>query len=156
MQILWAGIGRHGGGQQELGQDHQREHGPVRPRLLCVRLEESRGAHRVPPAIQSADDRLGVPDRAGQFCGLPSVCVPGARRRTGTSGSGGHFSAEQPFRPGRGLGSSAAGSPGDDHQQEVEVLRYRRLWRGQGGRDGRPREHGHADLLLCPGQRVAP
>ena len=155
LAVLRPGRRRHGGGQQELGQDHRREHQPVRARLLRVRLEESRGDHRVAPAVQPAADQFDLPDRAGQLRGLPPVRLPGSGRRAGAGGGRRHVPAEQPLWPGRSLGPAAAGSPGNDHRQEAEILRDRRLRRGQGRRHGWPREHGHADLLLCSGQRLA-
>ncbi len=69
--------------------------------------------------------------------------------------AGGDVPAEQPLRPGRGLGPPAGRSAAADHRQEAEVLRGRCLSRGPRSGHGRPDQHDHADLLLRAGRRAA-
>ena len=107
---------RHGGGEQELGQDHRREHAALRPGLLRLRLEEVGLDDRLAPAVQPAPDPLLLPDRAGELRRLPPVRLPGADRRAGGGRARGHLPAEQPLSRGPGLGRAADGGPGADHR----------------------------------------
>ena len=69
--------------------------------------------------------------------------------------TGRHVPAQQPLRPGRGLGPPAAHRAAADHREEAEVLRHRWLRGGQADRHGRPHQHHHADLLLRHQRRAA-
>ena len=66
-------------------------------------------------------DPLQLPDHPGQFRGLPPVFLPGAARRAEGRRAGRHVPAEQPLRPGRGLGPVAAHGAAPDHRQEAEA-----------------------------------
>ena len=74
-----------------------------------------------------------------QLRGLPPVQLPGAARRAEVRRAGRDVPAEQPLRPGRGLGQAAAHGAEADHRQEAEVLRHRRAtkWRKAAGMGGR-------------------
>ena len=69
VRAVFFGLGsrRHGGGQQELGEDHRREHPHVRPGLLRVRLQEVGVDDGFPPALRAASRIEGsyLIDRAG-------------------------------------------------------------------------------------------
>ncbi len=153
--VLRPGRGRHRGRQQELHQDHRRGDRQLRPGLLRLRLEEVRRHHHLAPALRPQADPLQLPDRQGQLRGLPPVLLPGTHRRAEGRRARRHLPAEQPLRPGRGLGPPAAHGAAADHRQEAEVLRHRRLRGGQEDRHGRPHQHHHADLLLRHQRRAA-
>ena len=53
-RLLRPRLGRHGRRQQGVGQDHRREHRPVRPGLLRLRLQEVGLGHGVAPALRAA------------------------------------------------------------------------------------------------------
>ncbi len=55
-RVLRTRLRRHGRRQQGIGQDHRREHGPLRPGLLRVRLEEVGLGHGVAPALRAGAD----------------------------------------------------------------------------------------------------
>ena len=139
---------RHGGGEQELGQDHRREHAALRAGLLRLRLEEVGLDDRLAPAVQPAPDPVLVPDRAGELRRLPPVRLPGADRRAGGGRARGHLPAEQPLSRGPGLERAADGGPGADHPQGAQVLRGGRPGGGARGGARRADQHGDADLLL--------
>ncbi len=52
-RVLRPGLGRHGGRQQELDQDHRRGDRQLRPGLLRLRLEEGRRGHDLAPALRA-------------------------------------------------------------------------------------------------------
>ena len=51
--VLRPRLGRHRRREQELGQDHRRGHGPLRPGLLRVRLQEVGLHHDLAPALRA-------------------------------------------------------------------------------------------------------
>ena len=71
--VLRARLRRHRGRQQELGEDHRREHRPVRPGLLRLRLQEVGLGHGLAPAVRARADPLDLPDRRRRLRGLPPV-----------------------------------------------------------------------------------
>ena len=84
--------------------------------------------HHLAPALRSQADPLHLPDQQGQLRRLPPVLLPRAlRHAAGSAEPGAIVPAEQPLRPGRGLGPAAARGAAADHRQEAEVLRHRRL-----------------------------
>ena len=64
---------RHRWRQQELGQDHRREHAALRTRALRIRLEEIGCHHRLPLAVQQGADPLYLRDQERQLRSVPSV-----------------------------------------------------------------------------------
>ena len=88
-RVLRAGQRRHGRGEQELGEDHRREHAAVCPGIFCLRLEEGGRGHGVASAVQPAADPIDVSDRAGEFRRLPSVPLAGTDGRACRSRSRG-------------------------------------------------------------------
>ena len=52
--FYWLGLGRHGGREQELDQDHRREHRQLRAGLFRLRFEEIRLGDRLAPALRAA------------------------------------------------------------------------------------------------------
>ena len=80
----------------------------VRSGLLRLRLQEIRVDHRLAPPLRLQADQLVVPDRAGQLRGLPSVRVPGTKRRAGGGRDRRHVHPQQPLRTRRGLGPPSA------------------------------------------------
>ena len=149
-RVLRPGCRRHGGGQQELGEDHRREHLDVRPGVLRLRLQEVGVDDGLPPALRPASDRGLLPDRAGLVRRLSRLRPAREGRRSRLCGTGGDLPAQQPLPGGGGLGATAGRDPAADHRQETGVLRGRRLRRGRGRRPGAPGQHGPADLLLRP------
>ena len=75
---------RHGGGEQELDQDHRRADPGLRAGLLRLRLEEIRVAHDVAPPLRAAADPIDLPRAARPVHRLPSVPVRRARRDAAT------------------------------------------------------------------------
>ena len=75
--VLRTGIGRHGGGEQELHQDHREGNRQLRARLFRVRLEEGGRGHGVAFAVWARPDPFDVPDHKGEFRGVPSIPVSG-------------------------------------------------------------------------------
>ena len=144
---------RHGKRQPQLGQNHRREHAAACPGLFRLRLAQGRLGHHLARPLQPAADQGFVPGASGQFRGLPPVPLPRTDRRALDGRSGRDVPAEQPLRPGRGLGPSAGRSAEADHRQEAEALRGRCLPRRPRGQHGRADQHDHADLLLQAGQR---
>ena len=57
---LFFGLGSDGtvGRQQELDQDHRRGDRQLRPGLLCLRLQEGRRGHHLPPPLRARSDPL--------------------------------------------------------------------------------------------------
>ena len=107
--VLRARLGRHRGGQQDLGQDHRRGHRPVRPGLLRARLQEVRVGDRLPPADRVAADPLHLPDRpgAGHLRRLPPVPLPGPHGRARPGRPRRDLPAQQPLAGRPGLGPPA-------------------------------------------------
>ena len=54
--VLRARIGRHRGREQGIDQNHRREHGSLRARIFCLRLEEIRRDDDLASAVRSAAD----------------------------------------------------------------------------------------------------
>ena len=75
VQAVFFGLGSDGtvGREQGIGQDHRREHRPVRPGLLRVRLEEVGVDHGVAPALRARAHPLDLPHRGGRLRRLPPV-----------------------------------------------------------------------------------
>ena len=97
-RLLRARQRRHGRGEQELGQDHRREHAAATPRATSSTTRRSR-ARRPSPTCGSARGRSDSSYliRAGQLRGLPPVRLPGADRRAGGGRARGDLPAEQPL-----------------------------------------------------------
>ena len=89
------------------------------------------------------------------FVGLPPVPVRGADRRAAPRGAGRHVPAEQPVRPGRGLGSPAALDAAADHRQALRFFVIDASKVADAGRAARPHQHRAADLLLRDLRRAA-
>ena len=106
--LLRAGQRRNGERQQELDQDHRRAHRPVRTGLLRLRLEEGRRRHGLASAVRPRSDPLDLSDPLGRVRGVSPVRTPGAHRRARRGRARRDLPAEQPLRPGRGVGPSAA------------------------------------------------
>ena len=77
---------------------------------------------------------------------LDVLRLAGARRR---------LPAQQPVRPGRGVGSPAALDAAADHRPQAALLRDRRLQGRPGRRPARAHQHHPADLLLRDLRRAA-
>ena len=118
--VLRPGQRRHGGGEQELHQDHRRRHRQLRAGLLRVRLQEVRGAHRQPPALRPAAHPLRLSGEQGRLHRLPRVGVRRTVQDPGGGRTGRHVPAQRarsrPRRSGtasrtrRRTGSSSWGS----------------------------------------------
>ena len=153
--VLRPGRRRHGGGEQELDQDHRQGHGQLRAGLLRVRLEEVGGADGEPPALRPEADQELLPGAEGQLRGLPQVQLPGAHRHAVRRRGGGDLPARAPLRQGGGLGEAAGGGAEADHREETQVLRDRRPQDRGSGRAGLADQHDHADRLLPHFRRAA-
>ncbi len=94
--VLRARLGRHGRRQQGVGQDHRREHRPVRPGLLRLRLQEVGLGHRVAPALRARADPLDLPHRRRRLRRLPPVRAARARPRCSSPRSTGRRSCSTP------------------------------------------------------------
>ena len=68
--VLRSRFRRYRGRQQGRYQDHRPAHGPVCSGLLCIRLQEVRFLHHLPPALRPAPDQVHVPDHQGEFLAL--------------------------------------------------------------------------------------
>ena len=82
-RVLRPGQRRHGGGQQELGEDHRRPHRPLRPGLLRLRLEEVGLDHRVAPALRPPPHPGRLPDHRGRLRGVHHFGSSSTGRRAG-------------------------------------------------------------------------
>jgi pyruvate-ferredoxin/flavodoxin oxidoreductase len=102
-RVLRPGGRRHRGGQQELHQDHRREHAQLRPGLFRLRFEEVRLDDHQPLAFRPPGDPQALADRQRRFCGLPPAPVPGIHRHAGPGGPRGRVPAEHPLAGGPGL-----------------------------------------------------
>ena len=138
-RLLRPGQRRHRGREQELGQDHRRGHAALRSGLLRLRLEEVGLDHRLAPPVRPAPDPLHVSHRAGadfvachQFGFLDRIDV------LDVAGAGAHFPAEQPVRPGRGVGPPAGRGPAADRRQGAlrSSSSTRTRWRTRPGSAG--------------------
>ena len=69
---------------------------------------------------------------------------------------GATFLLNAPYGPNEVWDKLPAQGPAADHRQGAQVLRHRRLPRGQGHRHGRAHQYHHADCLLCPVRCAAP
>ena len=146
--VLRPRIGRHGGRQQELDQDHRRRNRQLRPRLLRVRLEEGRRRHGFAPSLWLDPHPLDLPHQQGPVHRLPPDGVPRALRPPAERGDGRRLPAQH-ADPGRsGLGLAAAPGPEGHHREEAALLCDRRLRRGQGHGHGHAHQHDHAGVLL--------
>ncbi len=94
--VLRPGLRRHRRRQQGVGQDHRREHRPLRAGLLRLRLQEVGLGHRVAPALRARAHPLHLPHRRGRLRRLPPVRAArddeGARPRPARR----HAPAQQP------------------------------------------------------------
>ena len=83
VQAVFFGLGsrRHRRRQQGLGQDHRREHRPVRPGLLRLRLQEVGLGHGLAPALRARADPLDLPRRRRRLRRLPPVRPARARSK---------------------------------------------------------------------------
>ena len=81
--------------------------GPVRPGLLRLRQQEVRLGHLVAPALRAAADPVHVPRGRRGLRGLPPVRPAGERPDAGPGQARRDVPAQQPLRPGRGLGAAA-------------------------------------------------
>ena len=149
--LLRAGQGRHRRGQQDLGQDHRRGAPTCYAQGYFVYDSKKSGRDdRVAPAVRPRPIRSTyLIDRADfvachQFGFLDRIDV------LERAAPGAHVPAQQPLPGRRGLGPLPRRGPDADHRQGPAILRGRRRPHGPRGRDGRPHQHGHADLLLRP------
>ena len=71
--VLRARLRRHRGRQQVVGEDHRREHRPVRAGLLRLRLQEVGLGHGLAPALRPGADPLHLPHRRRRLRRLPPV-----------------------------------------------------------------------------------
>ena len=106
--VLRPGRRRHGGREQELDQDHRRGDRQLRAGLLRLRLEEVGLADDLAPALRPESDPLHLPDPAAPTSSPAISSTSSTDRRAGTADAGRDIPAQQPLRPGRGLGASAA------------------------------------------------
>ncbi len=74
--VLRAGLGRHGGREQEFDQDYRQRDAELRAGLFCVRLEEVGVDDDFAPALRAESDSLDLSDYARQLCGLPQLQLP--------------------------------------------------------------------------------
>ena len=111
---------RHGRREQELDQDHRREHRPARAGLLRLRLEEVRLDDRVAPALRPAADPLHVPVEQAELRRLPPVRSARAHGRAGVARAGRHVLLNSPYGR-RGLGPPAARGPAADRRQGLRL-----------------------------------
>ena len=98
-RLLRARQRRHGRREQELGQDHRREHRPLRPGLLRLRLEEvglGRPSRTCGSARGRSDSSYLIERR--RLRRLPPVRLPRADRRARVRRAGRDLPAQQPLR----------------------------------------------------------
>ena len=148
-RLLRARLGRHGRSQQGLGQDHRREHRPVRPGLLRLRLEEVGLDHRVAPALRPAADPLDLSRRRGRLRRLPPVRAArpdqGPRVRQARARRSCSTPRTAPTRSGTTCPASVQRQLID---KEHRLLGDRCPRRRRRGRHGQPDQHRHAAVLL--------
>ena len=154
-RLLRARLGRHGRGQQGIGQDHRREHRPVRPGLLRLRLQEVGLDHGLAPALRAAADPLDLPDRGRRLRRLPPVRPAGQDQGARIRQARGDVPAQRPVRAGRGLGPPAGRGPAAADRQGYRLLGDRRPGGRRRGGHGQPDQHGDAALLLPAGRDPA-
>ena len=112
--------------------------------------------HHLAPALRPAPDPLPVPDQQGELRRLPPVRLPREVRHARVRRPGRQSSCStRPTARTRSGTTCPARSSSDDHRQEAEVLRDRRLQGGRRDRHGQPHQHDHADLLLRHLRRAA-
>ena len=80
-RLLRARLRRHRRRQQGIGQDHRREHRPVRPGLLRVRLQEVGLGHGVAPALRARADPVHLSRRGAPTSSPATSSGCSARRR---------------------------------------------------------------------------
>ena len=124
--VLRARLGRHGRRQQGVGQDHRREHRPVRPGLLRLRLQEVGLGHRLAPALRARADPLDLPHRRRRLRRLPPVRPARQDQGPRVRQARRDLPAQRPVRPGRGLGPPARRRPAADRRQGDRLLGHRR------------------------------
>ena len=147
--VLRARLGRHGRRQQGVGQDHRREHRPVRPGLLRLRLEEVGLDHRLAPALRAGADPLDLPrSRSADFVACHQFGLLGQDQGPRVRQARGDVPAQRPVRPGRGLGPPAGRRPAAADRQGDRLLGDRRPGGRRRGRHGQPDQHGDAAVLL--------
>ena len=71
--VLRARLGRHGGREQGVDQNHRREHGSLRAGIFRLRLEESRRDDDLASALRAAPDSIDLSHHKREFRRLPSA-----------------------------------------------------------------------------------
>ena len=153
--LLRARLGRHGRRQQGVGQDHRREHGPVRPGLLRVRLQEVGLGHGVAPALRAASrSARRISSTDADFVACHQFGLLGKMKVLESAKHGATFLLNAPYGPDEVWDHL----PGEVQRQlidkgidfwVIDAARGRRR-----GRDGQPDQHGHAAVLL-PARRAS-
>ena len=93
------------------------------------------------PSLRPEADPLQLPDHAAPISS-PATSSPSSSVSTCSSTpTQAPSSCSTARSAGRGLGSAPPASAAADHRQEAQVLRHRRLQRGQGDRHGRAHQH---------------
>ncbi len=105
--VLRPRLRRHRRRQQELHQDHRRNHRQLCPGLLRLRLQEGRHHDHLAPALRQEADPRPVPDRPAPTSS-PATTSPSSRSTTCSArpSTGATFLLNSPFGQGRGLGHS--------------------------------------------------
>jgi len=152
--VLSARLRRHGRPNHALGEDHRRRHGPLRPGLLRVRLQESRAGPRLAPALRPRAHAIGLPDRPPpDFNRLPPVRAPRQDQDLDFAKPGATFLLNSPYGPAENWDHLSADVQKLLVDKKIDFLGHRRPRRGRRERaNGQPDQHDHAALLLsiCP------
>ncbi len=155
--VLRARRGRHRRGQQGVGEDHRREHRPVRAGLLRLRLQEVGVGDGVAPALRPRADPLDLPrsrtptsspaTSSACWSRCPCSTAPSRAPRSCSTARYGPDEVWDRLAP--------RGAAADHRASRLELLGHRRLPRGPRDGDGQPHQHGHAAVLLPAGRRAA-
>ena len=146
--VLRARLGRHGRREQGVDQDHRREHRPVRPGLLRLRLQEVGLGHRVASALRARAHPLDLSHRGRRLRRLSPVRAARQDQGPRVREARARRSCSTPRTGRRGLGSPAGRRPAAAHRQGDRLLGDRRARGRRRGRDGQPHQHRHAAVLL--------
>ena len=144
--VLRPRLRRHRRRQQELDQDHRRDHRQQRPGLLRLRLQEGRQHDHLPPALRQAGDPLPLPDPTAPTSS-PATTSPSSRSTTccDNAKQGATFLLNSPYGKDEVWAAAPRRGAAADHRQEAQVLRHRRRAPRQRDRPRPAHQRHHAD-----------